>query len=110
MEARMVVLQGTYQEEAMAMEVFFDTVRVRIDRLQSQVREAERRWAAAGIPWDGSAFRRCRLASLHIATLFMSRWAPVAPQPAHCSEDMCSTVGSEEAMFHDAPLVRLLVG
>ena len=89
----------------MAMEVFFDTVRVRIDRLQSQVREAERRWAAAGIPWDGSAFRRCRLASLHIATLFMSRWAPSAPQP-HSLHNAWKTCAAQWAAVNHCSMTR----
>ncbi len=55
------------------MEVYFDTVRVRMAEMQAQAKDAERRWGTAGIPWSDSAFKECRMTALHLATLFMSQ-------------------------------------
>lgn len=58
----------------MALEMFFDTVRARLIDMQAQAASQERRWAAAGVPGTALAFKTCRMSSLHIATLFMSRY------------------------------------
>ena len=67
------LLQGSFLEEASKMEAFFDTVRMRVGEMQTQAKDAERRWSAAGIPWRDSMIKDCRLTSLHLASLFMSQ-------------------------------------
>ena len=75
-------MQGSYQEEILRVEMFFDTVRSRISDMQAQVTSSEKKWAVFNVPWDSFAFKVCRSSSLHIATLCMSRyWQPKLSLP-----------------------------
>jgi len=68
------------------MEIYLDTVRVRVGEMQAHAKDAERRWNTAGIPWSDAAFKECRLVALHLATLFMSQYPPplpINPPPPH---------------------------
>ena len=53
--------------------MFFDTVRARVKEMQAQAAVSERVWLSRGVPWNPTAFKECRLSSLHLATLFLSR-------------------------------------
>ena len=68
-----MLAQGSYQEEILRVELFFDTVRNRMSDMQAQMTSSERKWAAAAVPWNPLAFKTCRASSLHIVTLCMSR-------------------------------------
>lgn len=58
------------------METCLDSSRVRLEAIQEEVKRRERGWMAKGIPWEGAAYRNARTASLQIALLCMSRYAP----------------------------------
>ena len=66
-------MQGTCLQEGERIEEFFDTARARIEWLASRQETAERRFAAQQVPWERTAFKSTRHASLHLAVIYMSR-------------------------------------
>ncbi len=54
-----------------------DRVVGRTQVLGAKQAAAEARWQLQGIPWDGSVYSAVRANSLHLATLYMSRSAPL---------------------------------
>ena len=59
------------------MEAFLDTVMMRTQGLAAREGAHEAEWKQHGIPWDASIHRSVRVNSLHLATLYMSRQAPL---------------------------------
>ena len=67
-------LQGTCSEECQRIEGFFDTARVRIEKLSARLEAADRRFTAERLPWERAVFRNARSATLNLAIIYMSRY------------------------------------
>ena len=81
-------LQGTCTEECQRIEGFFDTARVRIEKLSARLEAADRRFTAERLPWERAVFRNARSATLNLAIIYMSRYA---------SQALCSAAGEATA-------------
>ena len=71
----LLLLQSTCLEEAARIEEFFDTARGRVEWLASRQEVAERRFANHGVPLERTIFKTTRHLSLHLAVIYMSRYA-----------------------------------
>ena len=70
-----VCLQGTCSEECQRIEGFFDTARVRIEKLSARLEAADRRFTAERLPWERAVFRNARSATLNLAIIYMYMYA-----------------------------------
>ena len=59
------------------MEAFLDTVVARTQGLTAREDEHRTDWQRHSIPWDARIYGSVRANSLHLATLYMSRQAPL---------------------------------